>query len=86
MSGLSKYQTGHVIYMTIATTYTRCNMDIVLWNHSPAKSTPHATLGLTLTPCKSMEGGMWFQGDYDSFLNKILPIQIYSMHKKYPYT
>ena len=31
-------------------------------------SSPHAQqLSFTLTPCKSMEGGLWLQGDFDSF-------------------
>ena len=46
---------------------------VVLCNWSPActvkyrQSTIHATMGLTLTPCKSMQGGLGFQGDSRSF-------------------
>ena len=46
---------------------------VVLCNWSPActvkyrQSTLHATLSLTLTPCKSMQGGLGFQGDSRSF-------------------
>ena len=46
---------------------------VVLCNWSPActgkyrNSTLHATLSLTLTPCKSIQGGLAFQGDSRSF-------------------
>ena len=42
-------------------------------SYSPAcivryrESSLHATLSITLNPCTSMEGGLWFQGDYDFF-------------------
>ena len=36
------------------------------------ESSLHETLSITLTPCKSMEGGLAFQGDSHSFLHRPL--------------
>ena len=53
--------------------YTGAVGRVVLCNWSPActvkyrQSTLQATLSLTLTPCKSMQGGLGFQEDSRSF-------------------
>ena len=40
----------------------------------PWESSLHATLNVTLTPCKSMEGGLEFQKDSHSFHTGVMSI------------
>ena len=62
-----------ILFIKVAYLYAGVVGRVVLCNWSPVctvkyrQSTLDATLSLTLTPCKSIQGGLGFQGDSRSF-------------------